>query len=192
MIIEEEDERERPSHWFPAFLGGIAVGILVTFFVMIFFQTRDYLRKDDAIAHLSNTGFAVLTAEEARTLRARPESCATTEVCSNQIDANRRLKMRSQALEANNLRLIRERDEQRAESTRLRRLLALTWSTSPQADNPKLYKCRLGEQEVGEIHDCTADQSCTDAERASALCAYRYMARIPELKAEPAEPAQPE
>lgn len=180
-MIEEEDEREQPSRWYPAFLGGIAVGILLTFFVMIFFQERNYVRKDEAIAHLSNNGYAVLGVQEAAALRARPENCATSEVCSNQVDVNRRLKMRSQALEANNLRLIRERDEQRNEATRLRERIVLRWDFAEQEGNPNLHKCRLGEQEVGTVHDCEADHTCGNPELIRALCAYRYMAQLPDL-----------
>jgi hypothetical protein len=180
-MIEEEDERQQPSRWFPAFLGGIAIGILLTFFVMIFVQERNYVRKDEAIGHLSNSGYVVLTAQEAAALRARPESCATSEVCSNQVDVNRRLKMRSQALEANNLRLIRERDEERNQATQIRERIALQWDFTAQEGNPNLYQCRAGEQEVGAVHDCEADHNCGDPELIRALCAYRYLAQLPDL-----------
>jgi hypothetical protein len=173
-MIEEDDERERKSRWFPGFLGGMAVGILITFFVMIFFQERHYVARDEVIAHLGEEGYVVLSAREASELRGRPEHCTTSEVCSNQIEVNRRLLMRAQALEANSLRLIRERDEERAKAEGLRSRLDLEWDYEVQEDDPRLYRCRAGERDVGALHDCHADQVCDNVELMRALCAYRY------------------
>jgi hypothetical protein len=176
----EEDAPEPPRSRLPALLGGIVVGALGMLITALLVADQDYVPKDEAAAYLAERGYAVLTAEEESALRARPEACLTTEVCANQIDVNRRFKMRFQALEANNLSLLQDRDRHRREAQRLRARLATEWGFAIDPDDPTLHLCTADGKEVGTWHDCVADDTCEKPELIRAVCAYRNRDWMPE------------
>jgi hypothetical protein len=169
----EEDAPEPPPSRLPALLGGIVLGAFGMLITALILADRDYVPKQEAAAYLAERGYAVLTIEELSALRARPEACLTTEVCANQIDINRRFKIRFQALEANNLSLLQDRDRYRAEAQRLRERLAAEWDFTVDPDDPTLHLCTADGKEVGTWHDCMADETCDNAELIRAMCAYR-------------------
>ena len=184
-MIEEDDENQGPTSWWPAMIGGLAFGVLVTLVTMLLLREADYVHKDQAGAHLLGKGYEVLTPSEAAALRARPQSCLASEVCANQIDVNRRIKVRAQSLEATNRGLIRERNRHQAEAARLRERFALEWGYDEDDDDPELTRCTIGGTPVGDWHDCSADQACWNPDLIRSLCALRYMSRLPDLPEAP-------